>query len=77
LPGQELARLRARLAEGGMQLRDGERLAELRRMYEPYVAALAAYLAVPLPPWLRTVERPDNWQTSAWDRAPRPPREHF
>src|SRR5947207_3500852 len=52
LPGQELARLRARLAEGGMQLRDGERLAELRRMYEPYVAALATYLAVPLPPWL-------------------------
>ncbi len=80
LPEQELARLRARLAQGGLELRDRElreRLAELRRMYEPYVAALAAYLAVPLPPWVRTVDRPDNWQTSAWDRTPRPPREHF
>jgi len=42
-------------------------------MYEPYVAALAHYLAVPLPPWVREVERPDNWQTSAWDRVVRLP----
>src|SRR5437870_146964 len=69
LPDEDLARLRVRLADGGMRLRDGEmteRLTELRRMYEPYVAALAAYLAVPLPPWVRRGERPDNWQTSAW-----------
>ena len=78
LPTDELARLRARLASGGLQLRDTqmvERLAELRGMYEPYVAALAAYLAAPLPPWQRKVERPDNWQTSAWDHVPRPVRE--
>jgi len=78
LPTDELARLRARLASGGLQLRDMqmvERLAELRGMYEPYVAALAAYLAAPLPPWQRKVERPDNWQTSAWDHVPRPVRE--
>jgi len=77
LPEEQFARLRARLADGGMRLRDGqtvERLAELR-MYEPYVLALAAYLAVPLPPWVRTAERPDNWQTSAWDRG-RVPRVH-
>jgi hypothetical protein len=49
------------------------RLAELRRMYEPYVVALARYLALPLPPWMRAVERPDNWQTSAWDPMVRLP----
>src|SRR5439155_715211 len=69
--------LRARLAGGGLSLRERpdfeERLTELRRMYEPYVAALAHYLAVPLPPWVREVERPDNWQTSAWDRVVRLP----
>jgi hypothetical protein len=91
LPEAELARLRALLAAGGMRMRQGEaelveRLAGLRRMYEPYVVALAAYLAVPLPPWVRAVERPDNWQTSAWDRQPgqpptgappRPTTDHF
>ena len=74
LPEAEFARLEARLAEGGLRLRDGggtaTRLAELRSMYEPYVAALARFLAVTLPPWVREVERPDNWQTSAWE----PPR---
>jgi hypothetical protein len=70
----EFGRLEARLAEGGLRLREGggtaARLAELRTMYEPYVAALARFLAVTLPPWVREVERPDNWQTSAWE-APR------
>lgn len=73
LSSEQLGRLRQRLAAGGVSLRDRpdfeERLTELRRMYEPYVAALAHYLAVPLPPWVREVERPDNWQTSAWDRV--------
>ena len=77
LPPAELERLRARLASGGMRLKArpdfAERLAELRRMYEPYVIALARYLALPLPPWIRAVERPDNWQTSAWDRVVRLP----
>jgi hypothetical protein len=69
----EFAQLAARLAEGGLRLRDAgaaQRLAELRAMYEPYVTALARYLSVSLPPWVREVERPDNWQTSAWE-APR------
>jgi hypothetical protein len=73
----QLTRLRERLAAGGLGLRERpdfeERLTELRRMYEPYVAALAHYLSVPLPPWVREVERPDNWQTSAWDRVVRLP----
>ncbi len=66
------AQLRARLAEGGLRLRAGagtaQRLAELRRMYEPYVAGLARYLAVSLPPLVREAEHPDNWQTSRWER---------
>ena len=73
----QLAALQERLASGGMKLRERpdfeERLGELRRTYEPYVTALARYLAVPLPPWVREVERPDNWQTSAWDRVVRLP----
>jgi len=77
LSSAQLARLRERLASAGLGLRarpDFEpRLAELRHMYEPYVEALAHHLAVPLPPWVREVEHPDNWQTSAWDRVVRLP----
>ena len=73
LPPPQLARLRERLASdhGKLLARpDFEaRLAELRHMYEPYVIALARYLTLPLPPWIRERERPDNWQTSAWDRV--------
>jgi hypothetical protein len=89
LPEAECLRLQARLAEGGMRLRDSaettaSRLAETRALYEPYVAALARHLALALPPWVRETERPDNWQTSAWGpprgsrRRERPePPEHF
>jgi len=88
----EFSRLLARLSEAGLRLREDagaasvvQQLAELRRMYEPYVTALARYLAVTLPPWVRQGERPDNWQTSAWERPkalPRlerspPPDDHF
>jgi Ion channel len=77
LPPADLERLRVRLAGGGLRLKARpdfeERLSELRRMYEPYVVALARYLALPLPPWIRDVDRPDNWQTSAWDRVVRLP----
>jgi hypothetical protein len=40
-------------------------------MYEPYVASLAAHLAMPLPPWIHARDEVDNWQTSAWERNPR------
>jgi hypothetical protein len=70
----EVAALVARLSKAGARLREGavapdvaDRLGELRSLYEPYVAALAGYLAVTLPPWVRTTDRPDNWQTSAWE----------
>ena len=78
----QLARLRQRLAGGGLALKARsdfeERLTELRRMYEPYVEALSGHLALPLPPWVRERDRPDNWQTSAWDKVVQLRRdEHF
>jgi hypothetical protein len=75
LPADELARLRRSLAADNVPLRDGAdadgRLAELRRMYEPYVTSLARHLAMPLPPWIHEKDAVDNWQTSAWERNPR------
>src|ERR1043165_2568561 len=75
LPVEDLARLRAALARSGLSLREGhdadEKLRLLRRMYEPYVNGLACHLLIPLPPWLHEADRADNWQTSAFERAPR------
>lgn len=75
LSAEQLARLRASLAADKVPLRDGPdaeaRLAELRRMYEPYVSGLAAHLSMPLPPWIHERDAVDNWQTSAWERDPR------
>ena len=43
-------------------------LAELRRLYEPFVNALAAYFEFALPPFQPDKPPVDNWQTSAWMR---------
>ena len=73
LPAEELRRLRDALAQHGMKLLDGEdadrRLHELRRMYEPYIHALAAYLNQSLPPWIPHTKGKDNWQTTAWGQT--------
>jgi hypothetical protein len=72
LPPDSLARVREMLAEAGVTLREGiavdRKLAELRRMYEPYVHALGDYLYMALPPWFRITVALDSWQTSAWER---------
>jgi voltage-gated potassium channel Kch len=74
LPAEMLASLRAGLAADGVALRDGreadEKLASLRKMYEPYVMSLADHLAMPLPPWVDARSMADNWQTSAFERNP-------
>ena len=44
------------------------KLTEMRKMYEPYVAALSEYLVMPLPPWILSENAIDNWKTSAWGR---------
>ena len=73
LSPQDLQRLRATLAKNGMKLHDtpeaDEKLVELRRLYEPYVHALAAHLDQTLPPWIPVKKHKDNWQTTAWAQA--------
>jgi hypothetical protein len=73
LPAQELRRIRDILAQHGMKLHDGEeadrKLAEFRKLYEPYIFALASYLNQTLPPWIPLKKGKDNWQTTAWGRS--------
>jgi hypothetical protein len=59
-------------------------LAELRRLYEPFAAALALHFRLTLPDVWPDQERADNWQTSAWMRRAGPltalgvpPQDHF
>ena len=51
-----------------IRTRPRPKLTELRRMYEPYLQALAVHLYVELPPWILAKEVTDNWRTSAWGR---------
>ena len=69
LGAEDLERLNSALRAAGLNPDDpkGDRLAHLRRMYEPYVDALARYLQMDLPPWILPTSRKDNWQTTAWD----------
>lgn len=71
LPSADFARMRASLSEVGLQLQhegDAEQhLAKIRRMYEPFVNALADHLLLNLPPWIAATQTVDDWQTSAWD----------
>lgn len=70
LTAQDLRHIRDVLAQHGLRLHDGEdadrRLASLRKMYEPYIYALASYLNQTLPPWIPLKKGKDNWQTTAW-----------
>jgi hypothetical protein len=67
----DFSRLCVDLAARGVVIRDGEeagqRLKELRLMYEPFVEALADYLILDLPELNIVPDRVDDWQTSAWD----------
>ena len=72
LPPEKLARLRALLAEAGLEMSQSPevdaKLAELRAMYEPFANALSRHFVLPLPPVLSDQPPIDNWQTSAWMR---------
>jgi hypothetical protein len=74
LPAADLERLREQLAAAGLALRSDEgaadRLAALRQLYEPYVAALAARIQVEVPPWLPATDAQDDWETTAWQWDP-------
>jgi hypothetical protein len=71
LPAAELAELRELLSEAGVPLRKGpeadEGLATLRRMYEPFLAALSEELLMPLPHWLPSAGGRDAWQATLWE----------
>jgi hypothetical protein len=69
LDAKGLNDLYSALRAAGLETQDpeGQRLAHLRHMYEPYVEALAKHLQMPLPPWLPPSSQKDNWQTSAWE----------
>lgn len=72
LSAQEFQKLSVKLSALGIAVRDAaeaeQRLTKLRSLYEPYVASLARFLNVKLPPWIPQGPRKDNWQTSAWGR---------
>jgi hypothetical protein len=74
LPPATLEQMRRNLVSAGVTLRVGDeaenKLAELRRMYEPYINSMAEYLFMRLPPWIHPGDAMDNWQTSAWERNP-------
>ncbi len=72
LPPAERTRMRNLLAEvgvaSGAELGDVEgALNQLRSLYEPYVAGLATYTLMPLPPWVPPPGTLDDWQTTADD----------
>ena len=74
LPAEEWRRLQATLARADLPLFPDEgadaayaALRVLRREYEPFVAGLAHYLLLNVPPWNHPENTLDNWQTSAWD----------
>ncbi len=67
----DFTRLCTDLSTHGVIIRDDDeswnRLRDLRRMYEPFVEALADYLLITLPDMYLVADRVDDWQTSAWD----------
>ncbi|HTZ48639.1 MAG TPA: potassium channel family protein [Verrucomicrobiae bacterium] len=73
LPAETLEKLRLKLREHGANLlatlEADQKLLELRRMYEPYVCALARHLNQTLPPWIPDHKSKDNWQTTAWGQV--------
>jgi len=73
LPAEEMVRLSQGLATRGVKLREGpdaaQKLADLRKMYEPYAQAIARTLYISLPPWIHSEKRRDNWQAGPWDKA--------
>ena len=72
LPHEDFIKLFEGLKSAGMSIqeREGieEELAELRRMYEPFVHSLSNYLHLSVSPWIPKEVLTDNWQTSAWEK---------
>lgn len=69
LPEERYNELYGRLCQSGVAMcRDGQsyaRLRELRVLYEGYASGLADYLHMPLPPWMPSSSKLDNWERVA------------
>jgi hypothetical protein len=69
---EELTEIRRQLSSLGLNLNSGEaadaELVRLRGLYEPYAIALARYLRLELPPWMKHDPAKDNWQTTSWQQ---------
>jgi len=65
LPSERYNQLYGLLCQGGVRMcRDNDaehRLAEMRRLYEPWGEALSGYFSMPLPPWIPAETHRDNW----------------
>jgi hypothetical protein len=72
LPEDCRRRLWESLREAGLDISGDtsidQRLAELRRMYEPFVHGMSKYFLFDLPEFVAERKVVDNWQTSAWMR---------
>ncbi len=71
LPPDELQELRKLLIAAELSTccpEEDQRLAELRRMYEPYARSLSDRLLMPIGKWAPEAKVIDNWRTSAWAR---------
>ncbi len=69
LPLERYQKLYELLGQSGVSVcRDelsGERLRQMRALYEGYAEALSRHLFMPLPPWLSDQPHKDNWLTVA------------
>jgi hypothetical protein len=69
----DAAVLQSALVAEGIRLRENadamQQLTELRRSYEPFVAALSGRLHLSIPPWIPAATASDNWQVSAWGKS--------
>ncbi|HTK07037.1 MAG TPA: potassium channel family protein [Ktedonobacteraceae bacterium] len=71
LSSREFLHLQTVLASHGLAFSDSataeKRLADIRALYEPFLASLADHLLMTLPGWIPEADQVDDWQTSAWD----------
>src|SRR5580704_3824710 len=73
LTPEDRMKVKTELAWRGVTINDnpdaGEKLAQLREVYESYLQALSRRLQMALPPWIHEGRVKDNWQGGPWDRA--------
>jgi hypothetical protein len=73
LPAQALEQFKAGLAAAGIApcntAEFDVKLAQARRLYEPYVFALGQRFLLGQATWMRVSNALDNWRTSAWERS--------